>query len=61
MYNKNNTLIMGRIKLTTEKDIVWPIRMKEGFKKRFKTFCDNNGYSMNKRVKLLMEQDMNKK
>ncbi len=44
-----------------EKDVVWPVRMKESFKKRFKTHCDNQGYSMNKRVKLLMEKDMNTK
>lgn len=49
---------MGRTKKTTEKDIVWPIRMKESFKKKFKVFCDTNGFSMNKRVKLLMERDI---
>lgn len=52
---------MGRTKINTEKDLVWPIRMKESFKNQFKVFCDKNGYSMNKRVKILMEQDMNKK
>lgn len=43
---------------TTEKDVIWPIRMKESFKVKFKDFCDKNGYSMNKRVKFLMEKDL---
>ena len=49
---------MGRTKKSLEKDVVWPIRMKEFFKKEFKAHCDKNGYSMNKRVKLLMEKDI---
>ncbi len=49
---------MGRTKKILEKDVVWPIRMKESFKKEFKTHCDKHGYSMNKRVKLLMEKDI---
>lgn len=52
---------MGRTNKSLEKDVVWPIRMKEGFKKQFKLHCDKHGYSMNKRVKLLMEQDIDKK
>lgn len=49
---------MGRTKKSLEKDVIWPIRMKEEFKIKFKIHCDKNGYSMNKRVKLLMEQDI---
>ena len=26
-----------------EKDIVWPVRIKESLKKEFKDFCDKNG------------------
>ena len=39
-------------------DVVWPIRMDKNFKEKFKKHCDKNGFSMNKRVKLLMEKDM---
>jgi hypothetical protein len=46
------------MKKTIEKDCMWPIRMKRDFKNKFKSFCDKHGYSMNKRVKLLMEIDM---
>ena len=51
---------MGRTKKSLEKDIVWPIRMKETFKSQFKEHCDKHGYAMSKRVRLLMEQDINK-
>lgn len=50
---------MGRTKIFMEKDVVWPVRMRESFKKRFKEHCDKKGYSMNKRTKILMEKDMN--
>lgn len=51
---------MKQTKKILEPDVIWPIRMKNGFKVKFKAHCDKYGYSMNKRVKLLMEQDMNK-
>jgi len=51
---------MKRTKKTLEPDVIWPIRMKKSFKEQFKAHCDKHGYSMNKRVKLLMGQDMNK-
>lgn len=41
-----------------EKDVVWPIRMKQSLKDRFKDYCDKNGFSMNKRIKVLIEQDI---
>lgn len=41
-----------------EKDVVWPIRMKKEFKEKFKKYCQENGYSMNKRVRVLIEMDM---
>jgi predicted DNA-binding protein len=50
---------MGRKKLSDEKDVVWPIRMKISLQQRFKELCDKNGYSMSKRVKILMEKDIN--
>ena len=49
---------MGRKKLSDEPDVRWPILMKQGFKDKYKQFCDSKGFSMNKRVKLLMEKDM---
>lgn len=41
-----------------EKDVVWPIRMKQTLKDEFKTHCDKNGFSMNKRMKILIEKDI---
>ena len=41
-----------------EKDVVWPIRMKQTLKDKFKNHCDKNGFSMNKRIKILIEQDI---
>jgi hypothetical protein len=43
---------------STDKDVVWPIRMKESLKTSFKIHCDNNGYSMNKRIKTLIENEI---
>jgi antitoxin component of RelBE/YafQ-DinJ toxin-antitoxin module len=43
-----------------ESDIVWPIRMKKNLKDRFKKHCDENGYSMSKRIRTMMEMDINK-
>lgn len=39
-------------------DCVWPIRMSQTLKDKFKIFCDQNGYSMNKRIKILIETDI---
>lgn len=44
-----------------KKDIIWPIRIKKIFRDNFREFCDKNGYSMSKRIRTLMEEDMNKK
>ncbi len=41
-----------------DKDVVWPIRMKESLKSLFKKHCDSKGYSMNKRIKTLIELDI---
>lgn len=41
-----------------EKDVVWPIRMKRSLKDEFKSHCDGNGFSMNKRIKVLIENDI---
>lgn len=51
---------MGRKKLTAGKDVVWPIRMKQSLKDQFKLYCDLNGYSMNKRIKVLIALDLKK-
>jgi len=52
---------MKTSKLSTVKDVVWPIRMKQTLKDEFKTHCDKQGYSMNKRIKILMELDIKNK
>lgn len=41
-----------------EKDVVWPIRMKQSLKDEFKNHCNSKGYSMNKRIKILIEKDI---
>jgi predicted DNA-binding protein len=41
-----------------KKDVVWPIRMSQELKDKFKKHCDNNGYSMNKLVKILIEKEI---
>ena len=41
-----------------DKDVIWPIRMKESLKNNFKIHCDKKGYSMNKRIKSLIEIDI---
>ena len=40
------------------KDVVWPIRMSQTLKDEFKAHCDKYGYSMNKKIKLLIEKDI---
>lgn len=41
-----------------KKDVVWPIRMSQELKDRFKEYCDDNGYSMNKLVKILIKKEV---
>jgi hypothetical protein len=41
-----------------QKDVVWPIRMSQELKNQFKKYCDNNGYSMNKLIKILIEKEI---
>jgi hypothetical protein len=50
---------MKKQKIEKENDVIWPIRMKKSFKNKFKIHCDKNGYSMNKRIKILIEKDIN--
>ena len=40
------------------KDVVWPIRMSQELKNQLKNYCDDNGYSMNKLIKLLIEKEI---
>jgi hypothetical protein len=54
LYNLNT--MKKEIKI----EVVWPIRMTQEFKDRFKIHCDEHGYSMNKKIKILMEEEMNK-
>ena len=42
-------------------DYIFPLRMTKELKKEFKLFCDNNGYSMAKRIRLIMGEDMKTK
>jgi|LakMenE18May11ns_1017448.scaffolds.fasta_scaffold9679146_2 hypothetical protein len=41
-----------------DKDVIWPIRMKESLKNNFKKHCDTKGFSMNKRIKTLIENEI---
>ena len=41
-----------------EKDVVWPIRMSKQLKDDFKSYCDKNGYSMNKLIKILIHETL---
>lgn len=41
-----------------KKDVVWPIRMSQELKDKFKKHCDDNGYSMNKLIKVLIEKEI---
>ena len=49
---------MKENKKEINKDVVWPIRMKRSLKDQFKKHCDDSGYSMNKRMKVLIENDI---
>lgn len=57
MKNKKS----GRPKTIKEPSVTWPILMAKNFKESYKNFCNKQAMSMNKRVKLLMEKDMNNK
>jgi len=41
-----------------QKDVVWPIRMSQELKDKFKNHCDDKGYSMNKLIKILIEREV---
>ena len=41
-----------------QKDVIWPIRMSQTLKNEFKSHCDEHGYSMNKKIKLLIEKEI---
>lgn len=41
-----------------EKDVILPIRIKRELKNEFKSHCDKKGYSLNKRIKILIEEDI---
>lgn len=43
------------------KDVVWPIRMSQTLKDEFKKHCDEQGFSMNKRMKILIQRDIDGK
>jgi|688.fasta_scaffold918520_2 hypothetical protein len=59
MY-KQNSMARPRI-YKNEMDEIFPIRMTKEFKDEFKLFCDKNGYSMSKRIRLIMKEDMTSK
>lgn len=41
-----------------QKDVVWPIRMSQELKNKFKVYCDDKGYSMNKLIKILIQNEI---
>ena len=43
------------------KETHFVIRSTDEFKKQYKDFCDENGYTMSKRLTLLMKKDMENK
>jgi len=47
------------MKTEKKKDVVWPIRMSQELKNKFKKYCDLKGYSMNKLIKNLIEKEIN--
>lgn len=46
------------MKNNKNKDVIWSIRMKQSLKDEFKKYCDKNGYSLNKRMNILIEKDL---
>ena len=46
------------MKKIKEKEVIWPIRMTQELKDKFKNYCDANGYSMNKLIKILIEKKL---
>lgn len=46
------------MKKEKQKDVVWPIRMSQELKDKFKSYCDDKGYSMNKLIKILIEKEI---
>ncbi len=44
--------------IENKKDVVWPIRMSQELKDSFKSYCDENGFSMNKLIKILIEKEI---
>lgn len=45
--------------METNKTIVWPIRMPKKLKDEFKAYCDCNGFSMNKKINILIKECLN--
>lgn len=46
-------------KETKKESCVWPIRMPKKLKNDFKTYCDKMGFSMNKKINILIENEIN--
>ena len=40
------------------KNVKLTIRVNDEFRKKYKEFCDKKGYSLSKRIRLLLEHDM---
>ncbi len=53
MYNNYYTM-----KKENKKEVIWPIRMPQELKDQFKAYCDEHGFSMNKKIKILMETEI---
>lgn len=49
---------MEKNKTSKKESCVWPIRMPKKLKDEFKTYCDKKGFSMNKRINILIKNDI---
>ena len=55
MYSKTYTIMKNK------KGIMINIRINNSLKDRFKKHCDKNGFSLSKRLRILMESDIKTK
>ena len=46
-------------KYLKDKDVVIRIRLNNNIKKQYQEFCDNKNHSLSKRIRMLIEGDMN--
>jgi len=51
IFVRQNTALMKEKKIT--------IRIDENLRKKYREFCNKNGYSLSKRLRLIIKRDMN--